>query len=116
MSEETTKALEAAKIQLADLKSRRELVALQRQVARMESDLTQGKEPTTIETISDFLGMVMNEKAELRDGLIDTEKARINAKLNQQILKAAELNIQYARLHRGKQPASELRLIEKSTA
>lgn len=70
------------------------------------------KNPIT--TVSDMMLALQNEIDSVKDGSLDESKARIVLKGRGLQLKTAELQLQYARLTKGRVPDPELKLIKAS--
>ncbi len=68
------------------------------------------KKPT-IETVSDMMQALEEEIHAIKDGTLEESKARIISKFRSAQLKTAELQLQYARLTKGRIPDPELKLI-----
>jgi hypothetical protein len=65
-----------------------------------------------ISTVSDMMKALQEEIDSVKTGALDESKARIVLKGRGLQLKTAELQLQYARLTKGRVPDPELRLIK----
>lgn len=70
----------------------------------------------SINTVSDMMLSLQAEIDAVKDGTLDESKARIVLKGRGLQLKTAELQLQYARLTKGRVPDPELRLINTKSA
>lgn len=70
------------------------------------------KKPTP-ESVSEMMVALQNEIDGVKDGTLEESKARIVLKGRGLQLKLAELQLQYARLTKGRIPDPELKLINK---
>jgi hypothetical protein len=66
----------------------------------------------SIETVSDMMQALQDEINAIKDGSLEESKARIVSKFRSNQLKTAELQLQYARLTKGRIPDPELKLIK----
>ncbi len=103
--------LETLQQQIKDLQAKRELSQLKRQIAQLESEQNRPPLPESIQTISDFFSNLQRHAELVESGLMDAEQARSLARIHGHQLKAAELQLQYARIFKGRTPDPEMRLI-----
>ena len=68
----------------------------------------------TIATVSGMIQTLEQEIADVKSGQLPESKARIVLKIRGLQLKTAELNLQYARIHKGRLPEKEMRLVNST--
>lgn len=68
---------------------------------------------SSIETVSDMMSALEQEIQDIKNGTLDESKARVVSRFRGHQLKTAELQLQYARMHKGRIPDPEMRLIGK---
>jgi hypothetical protein len=98
---------------LEALQAQREIARLKRQVSRLEAEVKAPPDNKPVETVSDFFGKMMQEQQDFKDGIVDEKHARVVDSQNRSMLRTIEMQIQYSRLHKGKHPDPEMRLIAK---
>jgi hypothetical protein len=80
----------------------------------MAETTTEKKLPSKIQTISDMMETLQQEIEDIKSGALDDAKARHVGRFRGMQLKTAELSLQYARLHKGRVPDPEMKLITSS--
>lgn len=69
---------------------------------------------TSIETVSDMMAALQQEILDIKSGALDESKARVVSRFRGHQLKTAELQLQYARMNKGRIPDPEMRLIQQA--
>lgn len=68
--------------------------------------------PISIATVSDMMAALQQEILDIKSGTLDESKARVVSRFRGHQLKTAELQLQYARMNKGRVPDPEMKLIQ----
>lgn len=105
-----------AEDKLAALKAEAEVRRLENQIKLMD-DAANGKLPQPVQLISEHILRIQEDQNAIRMGQITDSQASNVLKGHNLILRAAEANLAYQRLHKGRFPQDqEMRYIGRGTA